>query len=78
VTELEQELVDTEDRIAVLERAVVEAACQARFARADVVEEQAVAVRAETQERQARINELQPQVEAMQAEIATHANWIRL
>jgi TolA-binding protein len=76
LTELEQQLPDAEDRIAVLERAVDEAARQVRHARADVLDADAAAVREETTRRQARIHVLQPQVEAMQREIHEHSAWI--
>ena len=45
LTELERELPDAEDRVAVLERAVAEAARQMRHARADVLTAQAEGVR---------------------------------
>jgi hypothetical protein len=76
LTELEQQLPDAEDRIAVLARAVDVAARQACHARADVLDDEADALREEPRRRQARIHELQPQVEAMQREIHEHSAFI--
>jgi len=76
LTELEQLVPDAEDRIAVLERAVDEAARQVRHARADVCDAQAAALREENERRQACINTLLPQVGAMQREINEHSAFI--
>jgi hypothetical protein len=77
LTELEQQLVpDADDRVVVLERAVDEAARQVRHARADVLDEQAAAVREETARRQARLTELGEELRVRQQEAHEHASWI--
>jgi chromosome segregation ATPase len=76
LVDLQGQLPAAEDRVAALERALVELDREVRLARADVLAEQASAMRAETARRQARIHELQPQVEAMQGEIDQHSWWI--
>jgi chromosome segregation ATPase len=76
LTALERQVPDAEDRVERVAAALPKAEQRARHAKADVLDADAAAVREETTRRQARIHELQPQVEAMQREISEHSAWI--
>jgi hypothetical protein len=76
LTELEQQMPDAEDRIAVLERAVEEAARQVRHARADVLDEQVAGILEETTQRQARLTELGEELRVRQQEAHELGAWI--
>jgi predicted nucleic acid-binding Zn-ribbon protein len=74
--DLQGQLPAAEDRVAALERALVELDRQVRHARADVLDEQAAAMRAETARRQERITELVEEIRVRQDEAYEHGNWI--
>jgi chromosome segregation ATPase len=68
---------EAEDRVAALERALAEVEREWREAKAATLEQQAAALRSETQERQARIHALESEVNERQQEISAHGSWIQ-
>ena len=73
---LQQREPELEDRVAALERAHEEADRARRMAQADVSDEGALAIDAETRRRQARIHELQAEIDVRLQEQAEHSTWI--
>jgi chromosome segregation ATPase len=66
-----------EDRVAGLERALVDIEREWRLAKAAALEAEAAEVRRETARHQARINELSAEVRVLETELGTHGDWIR-
>jgi hypothetical protein len=76
LTTLELQVPDAEDLVERFAAALTKAEQRARHAKADVLDEQAAAVREETARRQARLAALMEQIRLLQQEAHEHGGWI--